>query len=88
MVRGIDDCFKDGVVDEAKVKEFLRTKLKNFEKRAVNDGMKKGLQKGIQIGFKKTGLEIAKALLSRKMGVREISEITGLSVYMVRKIKE
>jgi len=67
---------------------MLQTTLEKIYSEKFNKGFKKGTQKGIVAGIKRSKLKAAGALLSRNMPVNEIIEITGLSVYMVRKIKE
>ena len=65
---------------------FLRDKAirdeNNMREAAIEEGIEKGRKKGIQQNKK----EIAKTLLQRKMSIREVSEITGLSEE-IKKLK-
>jgi len=50
--------------------------------------MKQGIEQGIEQGIHQKAIDTAKALLNKKMPVKEIAEITGLSVKEIEKLKE
>jgi len=50
--------------------------------------MKQGIEQGIEQGIHQKAIDTAKALLNKKMPVKEIVEITGLSVKEIEKLKE
>ena len=49
-------------------------------------GLKQGLEEGIEQGLKKRNIEIAKKMLAKKMDIKEIAEITGLSKEKIEKL--
>jgi len=59
-------------IDE--VKSILRTSLKKYGKKLNREGYIEGK------------LETAKALLKKKMPVKEISDVTGLSIEEIKKL--
>lgn len=86
--------FKDreDLVEEIKgideVNKMLRSSLKKYSKELISEGMEKGLQKGLEKGIKKAKLETAAALLGRKMPEKDISEVTGLTLEEIRRLKK
>jgi len=83
------------LVEEVKgieeVKSMLRTSIKKITQEAEKEGMQKGLQKGLQKGIlegkQEKSVETAKALLKEKFPAKKISEITGLSMKDIEKLK-
>jgi len=63
---------------------MLRTSIKKLKEEAAKDG----LQKGILMGERQKAIQTVKALLKEKMTVEKISEITGISVKEIKKLKE
>jgi len=72
----ISDEICISITEIEEVKDMLSTTLKKRDKIQYEQGLEEGIQKGIQKGK----LETARILLSKKISVKEISEITGLSV--------
>jgi predicted transposase/invertase (TIGR01784 family) len=68
------------------VKSMLRTSIKKYGNQLKQEGIKEGIQKGIQEGSQRKAVETARALLNKKMSVKEIAEITGLSVEEITKL--
>lgn len=97
-----NDEVTEGIVNSVKeieeVKDMLYTTLKkrdkvNFEQgleKGIQKGIKKGIQKGLQEGIQKgihdEKLKTARKLLNKKISVKDISEVTGLSVDEIRKL--
>ena len=50
-------------------------------------GIEQGLEQGIVQGSKREKIEIARAMLNKKMAIETISEITGLSTEEIQKLE-
>ncbi|MCQ2285920.1 MAG: hypothetical protein MJZ76_03475, partial [Bacteroidales bacterium] len=61
---------------------------KNAFDKGVDKGIKKGIEKGIEKGKNEEKLLIVHNMLDKGLDIDLISEITGLSVSEIRKIKE
>jgi predicted transposase/invertase (TIGR01784 family) len=98
MFQGRDDIVEEiRGIEEAKT--MLRSSINRMSKRLIAEGKREGLQRGIQEGIEKGlqrglqrgiyegKLDTAKALLGKNMPVKEISEITGLSVKDIEKLQ-
>jgi len=89
-----EELFEDKkeLIEEVKelveVKSMLRTSIKKLKEEAVKDGLQKGIEQGILMGERQKAIQTAKALLKEKMTVEKISEITGISVKDIKKLKE
>jgi len=83
----------DEILLEAYDKEWALTDLGKHEgfKAGYSEGMSEGIQQGIQEGIKQgiyqNKLEIVLTMLSKNMKINLISEITGLSIDEINKIK-
>jgi predicted transposase/invertase (TIGR01784 family) len=61
----------------------------NYAKKAgLEKGMKKGLEQGLEQGERQKAQAIAVKLLNRGMTVKEISEITSLSLEEIEGMKK
>jgi predicted transposase/invertase (TIGR01784 family) len=58
-------------------------KIRNTE---INTALKKGIEQGIEQGEKKKQIEFIKELAKRNMELKDISDITKLSIEEVKKI--
>lgn len=58
-----------------------------FDPKIWQDGVEKGIEQGIEQGIVQGKLEIAKNLLKQRMPIEMISEVTGLSLDEVIKLK-
>lgn len=67
---------------------MLRSSLEKYSKKLINEGIEKGMQKGIEKGIIQTKTKNALALLKENLTVEKISEITGLSVKEIEKLKK
>ena len=83
--------------------KFLRDLVKIPGESAEEEGLKEGIEKGIKKGIKKGKLEgikegiekgklaeqisMAKTMKSKNMDINLISEITGLSIEEIRKLR-
>ena len=54
----------------------------------IEKGIKKGIEEGIEKGIKENKISIINKLLSKKMNIKEISEIVELTEEEVLKIKK
>ena len=70
---------------------FLRDKAirdeKSMRQGARDEGRQEGRQEGEMIGERRKQLEIAKKMLAADMLVKQISELTGLSIEEIEKLK-
>ena len=71
------------VQEIVEVKTMLSTTVKRYGEKLLKEGLKEGLQKGKLEGK----LETARALLKKNMSIKEISEITGLTVEEIEKLE-
>ena len=71
----------DEILLEAYDKEWA---LKDLGRR---DGYKEGLDEGISLGIEKNKIEIVKNMLDKNLDINLITEITGLSIEEITKIK-
>ncbi len=87
----ISDEIQNGIKEIEEVKDMLSTSLKKRDKmqfqQGVQQGHEKGIQEGIQKGIQKKAADTAKALLKENMSANKISEITGLSLEEIKKLK-
>ena len=64
--------------------EWEKEKWDAFEK---NNELEDAKKEGKSIGIKENKLEIAKKMLKKKMNIKDISEITSLTIEEIEKIK-
>ena len=80
----------DEIQEIVEVKTMLSTTIKKYGEKLKFEGKLEGIHEGIQKGklegIHEGKLETARALLTKNMSVKEISEITGLSVEEIEKI--
>ena len=87
------------VLRKQNIKEVLELGIQKGMKKWIREGRKKGIEEGIEKGIKK-GIkegreegkkeekrEVAKKLLAMNFDIEKISEITGLSLLEIEKIK-
>ena len=53
----------------------------------IEEGRSIGLEEGKSIGIKEKAKEIAQNLLNKKMSIEDISEVTGLTIKEIKKIR-
>ena len=70
-----------------KYNEIEDAKKEGIEKGKA-EGIEEGIEKGKNIGTKEKTIEIAKNMLKKKMSIKDISEITGLTEDEVRLLIE
>ena len=56
-------------------------------KEGIKEGIEKGIKKGKLEGLKEGQISMAKAMKNKNMDINLISEITGLSIKEVRKLR-
>ena len=76
---------KDGFILHEWQKDKFDALVKYNE---IEDAKKEGIEKGKNIGTKEKTIEIAKNMLKKKMSIKDISEITGLTEDEVRLLIE
>ena len=74
----------DGELHDKKVKEQMR---RDAIEEGLKEGLKKGKLEGIKLGIKDTNIDNAKKMLNKNCDVEFISDITGLSVKFINKLK-
>ena len=72
--------------------EWEKEKWDAFEKNneledAKKEGKSIGFEEGKIIGIKEKEIEIAKKMLKKKMNIKDISEITSLTIEEIEKLK-
>jgi predicted transposase/invertase (TIGR01784 family) len=68
---------------EYMTQEEDEAKIRNTE---INAALKKGIEQGIEQGKKENQIEFIKELAKRNMELKDISDITKLSIEEVKKI--
>jgi len=64
------------------VKSMLRTSIKKYGEQLAKESKLEGIKEGKLEGK----LETARALINKKMPIKEISEVTGLPVEEIKKL--
>ena len=72
-----------GLYEEA---EEMEKKMNRLKEEGEMLGEKKGIKKGVKQGAKEREKAIAKSMLSKKMDIPLISELTGLSKKQIAKL--
>lgn len=72
--------------EEIYMEELIERMKKDLEYRRIT-AENQGVMKGIITGIDKRNIEIAKILLIRNMSLEDISDITGLSIQEIKKLK-
>ena len=69
------------------LEEAHKQDLSDSYETGYDDGMNKGKEAGKIEGKKEEKLEIAKVMLSKNICVKDISDITGLSIEEIEKLQ-
>ena len=69
------------------LKEGKKKGLKEGKEQGLKEGKQQGLKEGKQQGLKEGKIEIAKKLLSKNIDIKEISNITGLPIDEIERLK-
>ena len=80
--------YEKSIMEYEDVKAAIAYTKELAEKNAFDKGLEKGMQKGIEKGKNEEKLSIVRNMLDKGLDIALISEITGLSVSEIRKIKE
>ena len=80
--------YEKSIMEYEDVKAAIAYTKQLAEKNAFDKGLEKGMQKGIEKGKNEEKLSIVHNMLDKGLDIALISEITGLSVSEIRKIKE
>lgn len=86
-----DELMKNAIKDEAHKLGMQLGKEQGMEiglEQGLEQGMEKGLEKGLEQGQLESRMEIAKNLFNTDMSIEKISEVTGLTINEVKKLKE
>ncbi len=74
--------------DEFIIHEWQKEKMDALVKHNEMEGAKKdGIEEGKSIGIKERTIEIAQNMLKKKMSIEDISEITGLTIQEIEKLR-
>ena len=74
--------------DEFIIHEWQKEKMDALVKHNELEGAKKdGIEEGKSIGIKERTIEIAQNMLKKKMSIEDISEITGLTIQEIEKLR-
>ena len=79
------DGFEEGI-KEGKIAGIREGKLEGI-KEGVEKGKLEGIKEGIETGEKNKTISMAKNMKSKNIDINLISEITGLSIEEIRKLK-
>ena len=76
--------------DNREYKEFLTAEedMKKTNNTFKEIGRREGFEDGKVLGIEESKVEIAKKLLNKNMDIKEIAEVTGLSLEKIQKLKE
>ena len=88
-VYGYDEQTLRKIIREVRPREeekMMSQFAREIQSKALQEGIQQGMQQGIQQGEHKKAVEMAGALLSKGMGISEVSEISGLSEEEIRKL--
>ena len=82
-----------GIYLKEEQEAFIRDQIKAYAmKDGYNEGMEKGMEKGHAEGLEEGALnkqkEIVINMLNKKMDIKTISDITGLSTDEIERLKE
>ncbi len=70
----------------AELREKYIMDQKAIEDAGYDKGLKAGIEQGINQGINQEKLQIAKKMLSKKIDLNTISELTGLSIQELKKL--
>ena len=92
LMEAVVDMCRDGFILHEWQKDKMDALVKYNEiENATNEGKALGIAEGktlgIAEGIKQNKFEIAKNMLKKNMSLEDISEITGLTIYDIKKIK-
>ena len=68
------------------IEERRQEELEDFYDTGYRKGKEAGIVHGMEVATKKSKIEIAKAMLKRNMELKDISEITELSIEEIEKL--
>ena len=68
------------------IEERRQEELEDFYDTGYRKGKEDGIVHGMEVATKKSKIEIAKAMLKRNMELKDISEITELSIEEIEKL--
>ncbi|WP_112181947.1 Rpn family recombination-promoting nuclease/putative transposase [Paraliobacillus zengyii] len=75
---------------EEGLKRFIEESQQKAIAKGLQEGLEKGLEQGLEQGLgrgqKQKAIEIAKALVNKKMATHDIADVTGLSIKEVEKL--
>nr|VFJ54745.1 MAG: conserved hypothetical protein (putative transposase or invertase) [Candidatus Kentron sp. FW] len=73
-------------IQQSSYKEDIMGPVQQAIEKSLQQGIQQGMQQGMQQGEHKKAVEIARALLSKRMNISDISEISGLSEEEIRRL--
>lgn len=77
-----DDYFRAEMAIQQEIDKFEEKCNAGMEK-----GIEKGIEKGMEKGIEKGKIEIIKKMLTKKIPIEEIHEMTGISIEEIKKLK-
>jgi len=82
--------FEQGIAKgiEKGIEKGMQRGIKKGIEKGIEKGMERGIKKGIEKGIEKGKIDTAKVMLARNMPLKEIAEITGLSLDTIEKLKD
>ena len=60
----------------------------NEKEETFEDGVERGVKKGYKLGVEQNTIDVAKAMLHKNYDIKDICEITKLSLDQIEKLKE
>lgn len=86
-----------GIYIKEEQEEFIKQKIREYAaakgyedgiEQGIEKGIEQGIEQGIEKGIKEGILNVAKNMLSKNINTDSISELTGLSIEEIEKIKK
>jgi predicted transposase/invertase (TIGR01784 family) len=68
--------------------EVIMTIAKIWEEQGIEKGRKEGLKQGMQRGMQEGKLEVARNLIKINLSTEQITEVTGLELQRIEKLRE
>lgn len=83
------NCEEETYMEELieRMKKDMEYRRKKAEQEGMEQGMKQGMEQGMEQGIKEGMIKTAKRMLTRNMSLEDISDITGLSMQEIKKLK-
>ena len=83
-----DPEFQKYMSEEEDKKKIQNSLLSEAKEEGISQGIEQGYTSGINDGISKEKVSIAKNMLNKNMSMEDISDITGLSIEEINKLRK